>query len=315
MSLTIKKRKTLLSRIKTSKFLLLMLLPVVVYYLMFRYIPLFYTSIAFKEYNPFVDFFETEWIGWKNFERFFNSPDFFNIMRNTLVISMLDIVLVFGSSIVFALLLHEVKNRLAKSVVQTLSYLPHFISIVVIAGMFISFLSPPGGFLFHLYNKITGVQSNLSLLDRKELFWGIYTLINMWKGMGWGSIIFVAALSRVDQELYEAAAIDGAGKMRRVFAVTLPAISATIIAMLIVKLGQVLNVGYELIILISNSQNYEFSDVISSYVYRYSLGSSNPLITDFSYAAAIGLFQTVVAFILVYITNKISSKVSEVSLW
>jgi putative aldouronate transport system permease protein len=315
MMTKIKRQKPFWTRVKASKYLLLMLLPVITYYIMFRYIPLIYTSIAFKAYNPFKGFFETEWVGWKNFIRFFKSPDFFNVMRNTIVISLLDILLVFGSSIVFALLLHEVKNRLAKSAVQTLSYLPHFISIVVIAGMFISFLSPPGGFLYTIYNKLTGADSNLSLLDRKELFWGIYTLINMWKGMGWGSIIFVAALSRVDQQLYEAAAIDGAGKMRRVFAVTLPAISATIIAMLIVKLGQVLNVGYELIILISNSQNYEFSDVISSYVYRYSLGSTNPLFTDFSYAAAIGLFQTAIAFALVYITNKISSKVSEVSLW
>lgn len=292
-----------------ARYLFLMFLPVLVYYVMFRYLPLTNMSIAFFNTNYFTG--ERVWNNFEYFKRFFESPDFGRILLNTLGISLMDICITFTSSIVFALLLNAMRLKLVRSAVQILSYLPHFISLVVVAGIFLDYFSVENGWVAKLVELVTGEKANL--MYNSKWFWVIYTLINTWKGMGWGSIIYVAAISRIDPSLYEAAAIDGANTWQQTKYITIPGILLTIVTMLIIKIGQVLNVGYEMIILINNSQNWATSDVISVYVYRLSLGAENA--PDFGYAAAIGIFQSIFGFILVAVANKISRKLSGASLW
>ncbi len=296
-----------------ARWLFLLFLPVFVYYIMFRYVPMLNTVIAFKDYNIFKGVWGSEWNHFAHFKNFLSSPDFWRILRNTLGISIMDIVFTFTSSIVLALLLNAMRLKGVRNTVQILSYLPHFISLVVIAGIFLDYFSVENGWVAKLVELVTGKPANLLYNDK--WFWPIYTLINVWKSMGWGSIIYVAAISRIDPCLYEAAAIDGANGWQQTRHITLPGIKLTIVTMLIIKIGQMLNVGYEMIILLNNSQNWSYSDVISVYVYRMSLGSTTAFAPDFGFAAAVGLLQAVIGFVMVVVANKVSKKVTEESLW
>ncbi len=287
--------------------LYMLIIPVLVYYIIFAYKPMYGAVIAFQDFRPVQGVWGSEWVGLLHYERFFSNPDFVRIFRNTLTISISSIIFGFPAPIILALLFNELKNQKFKSVAQTISYLPHFISLVVACGLIKTFVNE-GGLIYNIVVALGGPEK--SLLSRAECFVPIYVLSGIWQEIGWGSIIYLAALSGIDQELYEAARIDGANKWKQVWHITLPGIMPTIIIMLILRLGSVMGVGYEKIILLYNSLIYETSDVISSYVYRVGLGSQ-----QWSYSSAVGLLNSVINFIIVMTTNKISAKVSDTSLW
>lgn len=286
----------------------ILVIPVVLYYLLFDYKTMYGVIIAFKDFRPGLGIFGSEWVGLRNFMDFFQSYYFVRLLKNTLTISLSSIILGFPAPIIFALLLNEIKNMKFKRCIQTISYLPHFISTVVICSMITMFVSEKG--IITQFLSLFGVAADASLLTRPEYFVPIYVISGIWQGLGWGAIIYLAAISGIDQELYEAAQIDGAGKWKQMIHVTLPGISNTIIIMLLMRMGRVMSVGFEKIILLYNEGIYETADVISTFVYRKGL-----LSYQWSYSAAVGLFNSVINFIIVIAFNKISKKYSEVSLW
>lgn len=288
--------------------LFLMLIPFVLFYAFFMYRPLWGLQIAFKDYSLFRGIQGSDWIGLKHFTDFFNSPYFFRVLKNTLLINVYLLVFGFPMPIILALMLNEVKNKRFKKIVQTSTYLPYFISTVVVAGIVTNFLAPSDGLVNILLSKLG--QEKVYFLMKPEYFRSIYTTMDIWKGMGYSAIIYLAALTGVDMNLYEAARIDGAGKWKQLVHVTMPAIMPTIIIMLILRLGSLLNVGFESIILLYQPSTYETADVISTYVYRTGLAEGR-----YDFATAIGIFNSVVSFILVFTFNKISRKVSDTSLW
>lgn len=296
------------ARIKKNLFLYLMFLPVALYYLIFKYAPMFGLVIAFKDYNAFVGILGSKWVGMKYFDQFIHSMYFGRLIRNTLAISFLDLLVNFPAPIILALMLNEVQHKRLKSVVQTISYLPHFVSTVVIVGILVNFLSLSTGLINNILAAV-GLQ-RVHFLAEPRYFWPIFTLMNVWRSVGWSSIIYIAALSGIDPTLYEAAVVDGAGRWRQLFCVTLPALLPTIVTLLIMRVGHVLDVGYEAIILMYNPQIYETADVISTYVYRRGL-----IDADYSFAAAVGLFQSLVGMLMVMGANALSRKLTETSLW
>ncbi|MDR1326245.1 MAG: ABC transporter permease subunit [Treponema sp.] len=287
--------------------LYILAIPVVLYYALFAYKPMYGALIAFKNFVPARGFSDSPWVGFDNFARFFRSPYLGRLFRNTFLISFYSLIFGFPAPIILALFLNEVRHSAYKRTVQTLTYLPHFISMVVVAGMITDFSMTSG-----LFNDIITFfgGTRTPLLQQPGLFRPIYVISGIWQGVGWGTIIYLAALSGVDPQLYEAAMIDGAGRIRQVFAVTLPSIVPTIIIMLILRIGNLLDVGYEKTLLLYNPATYETADIISTYVYRVGLLEQN-----FSYSTAIGLFNSLINFILLIVANKISRKVSETSLW
>lgn len=296
--------------LKRNKGAYLLVLPIVIYYILFHYKPLYGIIIAFKDYSPAAGILESDWAtshGFQNFIDFFDSYYFVRILKNTLVISLTSLILGFPAPIIFALLLNELRSTKFKRLTQTISYMPHFISTVVIAGMIRMFVSEKGVITAIL--SVFGME-RIPLLSRPEYFVPIYVLSGIWQGLGWGAIIYLAAFSGIDQELYEAAELDGANRWQQTLHVTLPGISGTIIVMLLLNMGSIMNVGYEKIILLYNEGIYETADVISTFVYRKGL-----LDFQWSYSAAVGLFNSVVNFIIIIIFNKISKKATEISLW
>ena len=287
--------------------LYLLLLPVLVYYIIFYYKPMYGAIIAFKEYQPALGIEGSPWVGLEQFRKFFANPDFVRILRNTLTISISTIIFGFPAPIILALMFNELRSRKFKSISQTVSYLPHFISLVIVCGLVKSFVSP-NGFIYDMVVALGGQDK--ALLNRQELYLPIYVLSGIWQEVGWNSIIYIAALSGIDQELYDAAKIDGAGKWKQTLNVTLPGIAPTIIIMLILKMGTLLSVGYEKTILLYNPLIYETSDIISSYVYRVGIGQQS-----WSYSSAVGLLNSIVNFAIIMAVNKISAECSETSLW
>ena len=237
------------SDLKRNYPLYLLLIPVIAYYLIFCYKPMYGAIIAFKEFNPRLGVWDSPWVGFAQFEKFFANPDFVRILKNTLVISITNIIFGFPAPIILSLLFNELKNNKLKSVAQTVSYLPHFISLVVVCGLIKDFVGQ-GGIINQMVVALGGKE--IGLLSRPECFVPIYVLSGIWQEIGWGSIIYLAALSGIDQEMYEAAKIDGAGRFKQVIHVTLPGIAPTIIIMLILRLGSLFSVGYEKIILLYN---------------------------------------------------------------
>ena len=300
-------RKVIKSDFKRNYMLYIIFIPVVVYYVIFCYKPMYGAIIAFKDYQPSLGIWDSPWVGFEHFKNFFANPDFVRILRNTVVISVASIIFGFPAPIILALLFNELKIPKLKSASQTISYIPHFISLVVVCGLIKDFVSQ-GGIIYQIVSSISG--NTAGLLSRAECFVPIYIISDIWQEVGWGSIIYLAALAGIDQELYEAAKIDGAGKWNQMVHVTLPGIAPTIIIMFILRIGNLLTVGYEKIILLYNPLIYETSDVISSYVYRVGFAQQN-----WSYSSAVGLLNSVVNFIILIIANNISSRVSETSLW
>ncbi|QHQ60627.1 ABC transporter permease subunit [Anaerocolumna sedimenticola] len=287
--------------------LYLLVLPVILFYLLFSYKPMYGAIIAFKRYTPALGIWSSPWVGFDNFIRFFNSVYFVRIIKNTLLLSLYSLLFGFPAPILLALMLNEVRNKRFKSLAQTVTYLPHFISMIVVTGMIVNFTMSTG-----LINDIIvffgGERS--PLLQNPHLYRSIYIVSSIWQEIGWGSIIYLAALSGVDSQLYEAAMIDGAGKFKQLLFVTIPSIMPTIVIMLILKIGSLMSIGYEKTILLYNPSTYETADIISSYVYRIGLLEQN-----WSYSTAIGLFNSVINLILLIITNKLSKRLSETSLW
>lgn len=302
--------KMLRSDFKLNKGIYLLAIPMIIYYLLFHYYPMYGSIVAFKDFVATKGIWGSPWTsmyGFKHFMNFFNSYYFWQLMRNTVVISLMEIIFSFPAPIFFALILNELRNKHFKTAIQSMSYMPHFISLVVICGLVKEFTTSTG--LITNLVALLGVEKS-NLLMRPELFRWIYTGSEIWQSIGWGSIIYTAALTSIDPELYESARIDGASRWKQTWHITLPCISPTMIIMLILKLGKVFSLGFEKIILLYNPLTYETADVISSFVYRRGL-----LESDISGAAAIGLFNSLLNFIILILANKLSRKVTETSLW
>ena len=290
-----------------NRSLYLMIIPVLIFFILFHYKPMYGAIIAFKDYTPALGIAESPWVGWDNFTRFFSSVYFGRLIRNTILLSFYSLLFGFPAPIILALLLNEVKNKKFKGLTQTVTYLPHFISMIVVTGMLVDFSMTSG--LFNDIIELFGGERS-PLLQNPDLYRTIYVASGIWQEIGWGSIIYLSALSGVDSQLYEAAQIDGAGKWKQLIHVTLPGIAPTIIIMFILKMGTLMNMGYEKTILLYNPATYETADIISSYIYRIGL-----LEQDWSYSTAIGLFNSVIKLGLLLITNKIARKCGETSLW
>ena len=290
-----------------NRVLYLMVMPVVIFYILFAYLPMYGITIAFQDFNPALGYFKSPWVGWENFKSFFGSVYFWRILRNTLHISLASIIFGFPAPILLALLINEVNSKAFMKSVQTITYLPHFISLVVVCGIIRDFTST-GGVVTQMIAKVTG--DNTSMLMKPQAFVPLYVVSEIWQGIGWGSIIYIAALSGIDTQLYEAASLDGCGRLRKVIHVSIPGILPTIVIMLILRMGSVLNVGYEKIILLYNPSIYETADVISSFTYRKGLQEF-----EWSYGSAVGLFNSIVNVFFLLGTNYMSSKLTQSSLW
>lgn len=293
--------------LRRNKSIYLLIIPVIVYYFIFFYVPMYGVIMAFQDYDPALGVLGSPFVGLQHFKDFFTGSYFWRLIRNTLTISFTSLIFGFPMPIILALLLNEVQTPWFRRGVQTLTYMPHFISLVVVVGILKDFTAPDG-LLGQIYTGITG--NEMSMMSNPKWFVPLYVASNIWQGAGWDSIIYLAALASIDTELYEACKIDGGGRWRQTFTVTLPGILPTIIIMLILRLGGILNVGYEKIILMYNPLTMETADVISSYVYRKGLQEYN-----WSYGTAVGLFNSAVNVLFLIGANYISRKTSETSLW
>jgi putative aldouronate transport system permease protein len=264
--------------------------------------------IAFKDYRPGRGIWGSAWVGLRYFQQFFSSFYLVRLVRNTLLINVYSILFGFPAPIIFALVLNEFKDSIFKRTIQTITYLPHFISVVVICGMIVNALSPQNGVVNAILENLIGHKINF--LNESRWFRFIYVGSGIWQGFGWGSIIYLAALSGIDPNLYEAAKIDGAGRLRQIWHISLPGIMATVITLLILSVGNMMSVGFEKIILLYNPTTYETADVISTYVYRAGL-----LGGQYSFSTAIGLFNSMINMFLLLAANWISKKVTSHGLW
>ena len=300
----------LFEEIKEHKFVYIISIPVLLYYLLFYLKPLYGLLIAFKDYSFVKGIIGSPWadnFGFEHFITFLKDPYFFRLIKNTLAISCLGLLFDFPSAIILALLINEVRSRHYKKIIQTATYLPHFISIMVLCSMIHTFTGRDG-----LINDIIAMfgGERSQLLTRPGMFRPIFIISGIWQGVGWNSIIYLSALSAIDPQLYEAASIDGASKIKQIIHVTLPGIIPTITIMFIMRTGSLLSVGYEKVILLYNDMTLEKADVILSYVYRRGL-----LNADYSYSAAVGMFNSVINLFILWITNSICKKMNETSLW
>ncbi len=302
------KKQVFWKSIKRDRQLVLMLVPVVIFFLVFSYYPLYGIIIAFKDYSISKGILGSPWAGLRYFEQFFGSPYFSRLLRNTILISVYSLLWGFPIPILFALALNEFKDGKFKRVIQTVSYLPHFISLVVICGILIDIFSPQGGVINAMLYHLTGKKINF--FGEPEWFRTMYVGSGVWQEFGWNSIIYLAAISGINPDLYEAARIDGAGRLRQIWHVTLPGIKPTILTLLILNLGNIMSVGYEKIILLYSPATYETADFISTYVYRTGLLSQ-----QYSYAGAVGLFNSVINIAILLLCNFVGKKFFGVGIW
>ncbi|MBQ7839976.1 MAG: sugar ABC transporter permease [Lachnospiraceae bacterium] len=289
------------------KFKYLIVVPVLIYLFLFCYKPMYGVIIAFQKYRPSLGIMDSPWVGFDNFLRFFEDPWFWRLIRNTLTISFLMILFSFPAAILLALLLNEVKVSWFKRTVQTITYMPHFIALVVVCGLINSFCQS-GGLFNDIIAFFGGERSNL--LADKNLFYPIYVLSGIWQNVGWNSIIYLAALAGIDQEQYEAARIDGAGRIQQMIHITFPGLLPTISMLLVLNMGSILNVGYEKILLLYQPLTYEVADVISTYVYRKGM-----LDADYSFSTAVNLFNSAINIIFLVVSNRISKKMGQSGLF
>ena len=290
------------------KWLYLLLVPGVVYFAVFRYAPMYGVSIAFKDYVPFLGVNGSPWVGTQHFQDFFSNPDFPRLLGNTLILAFLNLGIAFPLTIVLALLLNEVRLSILKRTVQTLVYIPHFLSWTIVASLSFLLFALDFGPLFLFLNNVMG--TNIDFLSDPNWFRPLIVLQEIWKNTGWGTIIFLAALATVDQDQYEAAIIDGAGRFRRVWHITLPGIRSTIIVMLILAIGQMLNTGFEQIYLMTNALNRSVADVFDTYVYFVGITQG-----AYSYSTAVGLFKSLVGIVLIFGTNALAKRFNQSGLF
>lgn len=302
-------RKHKLMQMKRNWLLYLFLLPAIVYIAVFSYAPMYGLQIAFKNFRLAQGITGSEWVGLKWFKKFIESTKFLSILKNTLTVSIYSLVVNFPLPIILALILNNVKNAKFKKFAQTITYLPHFISVVVLVGMMSIFFSPNSGIIVSIL-RFFGVEQIPNLMGDPDAFKHMYVWSGVWQSIGWNSIIYMAALTGVDPALHEAAKIDGASKLQRIWNIDLPAIMPTMAIMLIMSFGKIMSVGYEKVYLMQNSLNLSAAEVISTYVYKMGL-----LNRQYSYSAAIGMFNNVINFVLVITVNKIVKKLSGSGLW
>lgn len=295
-------------KIVKNKQLYIMILPVVIYFILFHYKPMYGLLMAFQNFKPRKGIWGSEWVGLKHFYDFFGSYYFGRLLGNTLALSLSTLIFGFPAPILLALLINELRSSKYSRVVQTVTYMPHFISMVVLCAMIREFVAS-GGFINDLMVNLGGYDGK-NLLARSSYWLPIYVLSNIWQGCGWGSIVYLATLTGIDMELYDAAKVDGANRWKQTLHVTLPCLAPTVIIMFILRMGQIMGVGHEKTILLYNEGIYDTADIISSYVYRMGLVSH-----EYSFATAVGLFNSVINFILVIVANKLSDKMTETSLW
>ena len=307
---TKKVNRKLQTDIWKHRYLYLMLLPGIICFILFSYYPIAWLGISFQDYKLMKGMSGSEWVGLKNFIDFFANPNCWMIIRNTLVINIYSVIFEFPMAIIFALLLNEVKNIKFKKSVQTIAYLPHFISTVILVGMINTMLSsvPPGA-LYKIVQFFTG-ESSIPILAEKSYFRTIYVGSSIWQQTGWNAIIYLAALSSIDPTYYEAALVDGAGRIRQLIHITIPCIMSTIVMMLIIKIGNIMTLGFEKAFLLQTDTTREVSEIISTYVYKRGLTDK-----DYSYATAVGLFNSIIGFVLVMFANNFSKRVSDYGLW
>lgn len=294
-----KKPGGLMKALNDHKVLYLMMLPGVLYFILFRYLPMFGLVIAFKDYNIFKGIWASDWVGLKNFKELIYSPDFWNVTKNTLMISFAKIAIGFPIPIFLAILLNEVKHLKFKKLTQTCIYLPHFLSWVVIGGIMLNLFSPVFGLAGEFFRAFNLEPINI-MAKKSSIFW-VVIFSDVWKEAGWSTIIFLAALTQVDMSLYEAARMDGANKFKQMLYITLPAISSIVVVMLILRIGKIMNAGFEQILVLQNPITMESIDIFDTYVYREGLGRG-----AYSFAAAVDTFKSVIALVLVTSANKIS---------
>lgn len=296
--------------------LYLLITPVVLYFIIFNYIPMYGIQIAFKNYITVKGITGSSWVGLKHFQRFFESYYFWRLMGNTLGISLYQLAAAFPIPILLALMLNEVKNKAIKGTVQMVTYAPHFLSLVVLIGMMASFLSPKNG-IVNILLQFLG-YGPISFMTEPAWFKSLYVWSGIWQNAGWASIIYIAALAGIDSKMYEAAEIDGASRLKRLIYITVPCILPTAIIILIMDVGRIMNVGFEKVFLMQNALNKEAAEVISTYVYMVGIlggGQQGAGVPQYSFASAVGLFNAVINFTLLVIVNKTSKKLSETSLW
>ncbi len=295
---------SVLARLKRDRWLYLLLLPGLLYFIVFKYLPMWGIVIAFQNYSPFLGVLQSKWVGFDHFINFFQNPDFMRLLRNTFIFAVLDLVFFFPAPIILALMLNELRKQIYKRTVQTLIYVPHFMSWVIIASITYIFFTTSGGAINELVSTFTGKEINF--LASNTWFRPLIMLQIIWKETGWGTIIFLAALSSVDPEQYDAAIVDGAGRFRRLWHVTLPAVRSVIVILLILRLGNFLDTGFQQIYLMTNSLNREVADVFDTYVYFVGITQG-----AFSYSTAVGLFKSIVGIVLVLGANKLAKKLGQ----
>lgn len=291
-------------RLWKNKLLYVMLLPGIFYFIVFKYIPMFGLAIAFQDYKPFKGIGGSDWVGFEHFERLFTEPDFLNILTNTLLLFGMNLLFFFPVPIILALMLNEVRFSFFKRTFQTLVYLPHFMSWVIIVSISFVMLTSDGGIVNELLVYFGFEKINFLLSP--EWFRPTYIIQVIWREAGWGTIIYLAAIASVDPQLYEAARMDGAGRLRQVWHITLPAIRSVIIILLILKIGDVLELGFEHVYLLLNSMNRDVAEIIDTYVYTAGLRQG-----QFSYSTAIGFFKSFIGLVLVMLANKLAKKMGE----
>ncbi len=303
-------RRRLSRRILHNWQLYLLLVLPLAYIIIFKYIPIYGAQIAFRNYSPIAGFWKSPWVGFDHFNRFFSSPVFTRILTNTLLLSLYNLIAGFPFPIILAIGINYVGNRFFKKTVQMVTYIPYFISVVVLVGILTQIMNPRFGIVNQVITALGGKP--IDFFAKPEYFRSLYVWSNVWQQAGWGSIIYIAALSSIDPQLHEAAIVDGASVTRRIWHIDLPGIMPTAIIMLILNVGSFMTLGFEKAYLMQNTMNTGTSEIIDTYVYKIGLASQS---ANFSYSSAIGLFQSVIGFILTLTVNKIANKLTETSLW
>lgn len=304
---SIKKKKylpTLLNDMKRDRYLYLLALPGIFFFIIFKYVPIWGVIISFYDYSPYLGLLGSKFVGLEHFIRFFSNPDFLKLFRNTLAISLLNLIFFFPLPIIISLMLNELKRMGFKRVVQSVIYIPHFFSWVIVYALTYLLFAKGSGIVNELLVQVG--LNKIDVMTEPKNFWFVLVIQNMWKETGWGTIVFLAAISGIDQEMYEAARIDGAGKLRRIWNITLPSIAPIIVIMLILRMGHIMEVGFEQIFLMNNGAVSDVSDVFDLYVYRAGVQNG-----QFSFSTAVGLFKAVIGLILVVISNKFAKRMGQ----
>lgn len=296
--------KQMWSGIARDKFLYVLALPGLLYFLIFKYVPMWGIVISFQNYSPYQGVLGSPWVGFEHFQRFFANPDFYTLFRNTMAINVLSLVFFFPLPILLSLMLNEVRTMVYKKIIQSIVYLPHFLSWVIIVGITFLLFSTGDGAINQLLVALGFAK--FDFLTNKNFFWGMLTAQSIWKDAGWGTIIFLASMASIDPQLYEAGKMDGAGRFRQMWHITLPGIRPVIIILLILRIGHIMDVGFEQVFLMMNGAVSEVADVFDTYVYRLGVKQG-----QFSYSTAVGLFKSVVGLLLVIGANKLAKKFGE----